>query len=149
MSDVNKREFIALPIDYCYFDRIRYDKLQSELPTEIISYRKYENGPMRILFATKEIEKGKEIIERNHLLWIQLMEIDGKKFVKYCCDCKYFDYRQIRPAKRLVDLVELDSDLVAILNSKDFTKNKAIFNIDKHAFLALKELFKIAIQISI
>ncbi|MHA1356233.1 MAG: hypothetical protein ACTSR1_13770 [Candidatus Heimdallarchaeota archaeon] len=44
MSDVNKREYIALQLDLCYFDRGRFDRLDDELPTDIISYRKYDNG---------------------------------------------------------------------------------------------------------
>ena len=149
MSDVNKREFIALPIDYCYFDRKRYDKLHSDLPTEIISYRKYENGLMRVHFSTKSTEKGKEPEERQHLLWIQLIEIDKAQYVKYRCDCKYFEYRQLRVAKRLFDLQEINNDLCAVVDPKSFDEQKRLFNIDKHAFLALHELFNIHIQISI
>ncbi|HUU79642.1 MAG TPA: hypothetical protein VMX55_14955 [candidate division Zixibacteria bacterium] len=149
MSAINKREYIALPLDLCYFDRARYDKLYADLPTEIVSYRKYENGLMRILFSTKEELKGKEISERQHLLWIQLLEIKGKQYVKYCCDCKYFEFRQLRIAKRLFDFQEIENDLVVIIDSKSYSNNKNLFNIDKHAFLALKERFKIQIQISI
>ena len=149
MSEINKREYIALPLELCYFDRARYDKLNTGLPTEIISFRKYENGLMRILFTTKEISKSKETIERQHLLWIQLIEIKGKEYVKYCCDCKYFEYRQLRPAKRLFDFQEINNDLVFVIESKSYNDNQKLFNIDKHAFIALKERFKKQIQISI
>ena len=149
MSEVKKKEYIALPLELCYFDRERYDKLNSDLPTEIISFRKYENGLMRILFSTKEITKSKETTERQHLLWIQIIDIKGKEYVKYCCDCKYFEYRQLRPAKRLFDLQEINNDLVAIIDSKSYNDNQKLFNIDKHAFIALKERFKKQIQISI
>ncbi len=148
MSDVNKREYIALPLDICYFDRERYDMMRSELPTEIVSFRKYENGLMRIHFSTKE--KTKEgVNERQHLLWIQIIELKNHKYVKYRCDCKYFDYRQLRIAKRLFGLQELDNDLVVVVDPKAFTQQKKLFNIDKHAFIALQEMFNIQIQISI
>ena len=149
MADLNKREFIALPLDHCYLDRKRYDKLNADLPTEIVSFRKYDNGLTRVLFSTKEILKGKEEEERNHLLWIQLIDIKNKQYVKYRCDCKYFEYRQLRPAKSFLESKELANDLVYILEPKLFAVNKKLFNIDKHAFIALTELFKINIQISI
>ena len=149
MSDVNKREFIVLPIDYCYFDRNRYDKLQSDLPTEIISYRKYDNGLMRVHFSTKSIEKGKEPEERQHLLWIQILVLNKKQHVKYRCDCKYFEFRQLRVAKRWFDFQEINNDLCLVVDPKSFDEQKKLFNIDKHAFLALHELFNIQIQISI
>ena len=150
MSDVNKREYLALPLDYCYFDRARFDKLRSDLPTDIVSYRKFDNGLHRILFSTKEITKDKvEEDERQHLLWIQIIEIKGTKYVKYRCDCKYFDYRQIRPAKREFQLQEIDNDLIAVVEPKAFSTHKKLFNLDKHAFIALQEMFNIQIQISI
>ncbi|NHJ86215.1 MAG: hypothetical protein FK734_12190 [Asgard group archaeon] len=148
MSDVNRREYLVLPIDYCYFDRERFDKLKDETDIDIVSYRKYENGVIRAHFITKEHTKD-GIEERQHLLWIQLVSIENKQHVKYCCDCKYFEYRQIRPAKRLVELKELKGDLCAIIPQKAFAQQKQLFNIDKHAFLALKEFFNINIQISI
>ncbi|MHA1366035.1 MAG: hypothetical protein ACTSP5_06430 [Candidatus Heimdallarchaeota archaeon] len=89
MSDVNKREYIALQLDLCYFDRVRFDRLDDELPTDIVSYRKYDNGQLRVLFSTKEQTKSGDFEERNHLLWIQLIEIDDVRYVKYRCDCKY------------------------------------------------------------
>ena len=149
MSDVNKREFIALQLDLCYFDRVRFDRLDEELPTDVVSYRKYENGQLRVLFSTKEATKSGEFEERNHLLWIQLIEIDGIQFVKYRCDCKYFEYRQLRPVKRLFDLEEIDGFLCAVVPSKSFVDQKKLFNIDKHAFLALQELFNFHVQLSI
>jgi hypothetical protein len=149
LSDVNKREYIALQLDHCYFDRGRFDRLDDELPTDIVSYRKYDNGQLRALFSTKEKTKSGDFEERNHLLWIHLIEIDGEQYVKYRCDCKYFDYRLLRPAKRKFGLKELNGDLCAIVDSKSFAENKKLFNIDKHAFLALKELFNIHVQISI
>lgn len=149
MSENLKKEYLALPIDYCFFDRARYDRLYSELPTEILSFRRFDKGLLRVHFTTKEQIKGKESESREHLLWIQLIEIEGKKHVKYCCDCKYFDYRQLRVAKRLFGLQEIDTDLVAVVDPKIFADNKKLFNIDKHAFIALKELFKLAIPISI
>ncbi|MHA1211281.1 MAG: hypothetical protein ACTSSH_02360 [Candidatus Heimdallarchaeota archaeon] len=151
MSDVKKREYIALPVDLCYFDRARFDKIRSDMPTEIISYRKYDNGLLRIHFSTKTIGKGSdaESEERQHLLWIQLLEIKGKQYVKYRCDCKYFDYRQLRIAKRLFGLEKIDNDLVAVVDPKAFFQHKKLFNIDKHAFIALQERFNIQIQISI
>ena len=149
MSDVNKREYIALQLDLCYFDRGRFDRLDDELPTDVVSYRKYDNGQLRVLFSTKEQTKSGDFEERNHLLWIQLIEIDDVRYVKYRCDCKYFDYRLLRPAKRKFGLKELDGDLCVIVDPKSFVENKKLFNIDKHAFLALKELFNIHVQISI
>ncbi len=149
LSENLKKEYLALPIDHCFFDRTRYDKLYSELPTDILSFRKFDNGLLRVHFTTKEQTKGKESESREHLLWIHIIEIEEKKYVKYCCDCKYFDYRQLRVAKRLFGLQEIENDLVAVVDSKSFAENKKLFNIDKHAFIALKELFKIAIQISI
>ena len=149
LSENLKKEYLALPIDHCFFDRTRYDKLYSELPTEILSFRKFDKGLLRVHFTTKEHTKGKESESREHLLWIQLLELDGKKYVKYCCDCKYFDYRQLRVAKRLFGLQEIENSLVAVVDPKSFAENKKLFNIDKHAFIALKELLKIAIQISI
>ena len=149
MSDVNKREYIALQLDLCYFDRGRFDRLDDELPTDVVSYRKYDNGQLRVLFSTKEQTKSGDFEERNHLLWIQLIEIDDVRYVKYRCDCKYFDYRLLRPAKRNFGLKELGGDLCVIVDSKSFVENKKLFNIDKHAFLALKELFNIHVQISI
>ena len=147
-SDLNKREYIALPLDYCYFDRTRYEKLHQELPTEIVSFRKFDTGVIRVLFETKTLDKDKVDI-RIHLLWIQLIAINKKEYVKYCCDCKYFDYRQLRPAKRLFELQLLNNDLLIIVDPKTFSVNRELFNLDKHAFLALKELFKIQIPISI
>jgi len=149
LSDVNKREYIVVQLDHCYFDRTRFDRLDDELPTDVISYRKYDNGQLRVLFSTKEPTKSGEFEERNHLLWIQLFELKGVQYVKYRCDCKYFDYRLLRPAKRKFGLKEIDGDLCAIVDSKSFVENKKLFNIDKHAFLALKELFNIHVQISI
>ena len=149
MSDLNKREFIALPLDLCFFDRKRFDKLRTDTPIEIISYRKYDNGLIRALFLSKTLEKGKETDEREHLLWIQTIDIDGKKHVMYRCDCKYFEYRQLRPAKRMFDLQEISNSLCVVIPSKSFTELKKLFNIDKHAFLALQELFNHHVQISI
>ena len=149
MSDVNKREYIALQLDLCYFDRGRFDRLDDELPTDVVSYRKYDNGQLRVLFSTKEQTKSGDFEERNHLLWIQLIEIDDVRYVKYRCDCKYFDYRLLRPAKRKFGLQKLSGDLCVIVDPKSFVENKKLFNIDKHAFLALKELFNIHVQISI
>jgi hypothetical protein len=145
----NKREYLALPLDLCYFDRGRYDKMQDELPTDIVSYRKYPNGMLRARFVTKEQEKGSKPVERNHLLWIQLIEIDDLKYVKYRCDCKYFDYRQFRPAKRTFGTREIDDDIVIVVDPDAFVQQKKLFNIDKHAFLALEELFDHHVQISI
>jgi hypothetical protein len=149
MSELNKREYIALPLDLCYFDRKRYDKLRTDTPLEIISYRKYDSGLVRSHFVTKTIEKGKETDEREHLLWIKLLDIDGKHHVMYRCDCKYFEYRQLRPAKRLFDLEDIDGFLCAVIPSKSYADLEKLFNIDKHAFLALQELFDHHIQISI
>ena len=149
MSDLNKREYIALPLDLCYFDRKRFDKLRTDTPLEIVSYRKYDSGLIRTLFVTKTIEKGKETDEREHLLWIQLIDIDGKKHVMYRCDCKYFEYRQLRPAKRMFDFQEISNSLCVVIPSKSYTELKKLFNIDKHAFLALQELFNHHVQISI
>lgn len=149
MSDLKKREFIALPLDLCFFDRKRFDKLRTDSPLEIISYRKYDNGLIRILFLSKTLEKGKETDEREHLLWIQIIDIDGKKHVMYRCDCKYFEYRQLRPAKRMFDLQEISNSLCVVIPSKSYTELKKLFNIDKHAFLALQELFNHHVQISI
>ena len=149
MSDVNKREYIALQLDLCYFDRARFDRLDEELPTDIVSYRKYDNGQLRVLFSTKEQTKSGDFEERNHLLWIHLIEIDEVQYVKYRCDCKYFEYRLLRPAKRNFVLREFGGDLCALVKSETFVENKKLFNIDKHAFLALKELFNIHVQISI
>lgn len=149
MSDLNKREFIALPLDLCFFDRKRFDKFRTDSPLEIISYRKFDNGLIRTHFLSKTLEKGKETDEREHLLWIQIIDIDGKKHVIYCCDCKYFEYRQLRPAKRLFDLQEINNLLCVIIPSKSFTELKKLYNIDKHAFLALQELFNHHVQISI
>lgn len=149
MSDVNKREYIVLQLDHCFFDRARFDRLDDELPTDVVSYRKYDNGLLRVLFSTKEPTKSGELEERNHLLWIQLIEIEGEQFVKYRCDCKYFEYRLLRPAKRKFVLREMSSDLCLVVDSKSFVENKKLYNIDKHAFLALKELFNIHVQISI
>ena len=149
MSDLNKREFIALPLDLCFFDRKRFDKLRTDTPLEIISYRKYDNGLIRIHFLSKTLEKGKETDEREHLLWIQIIDIDGKKHVMYCCDCKYFEYRQLRPAKRMFDLQEISNSLCVVIPSKSYTELKKLFNIDKHAFLALQEMFNHHVQISI
>ncbi|MCK5047460.1 MAG: hypothetical protein KAS22_12820, partial [Candidatus Heimdallarchaeota archaeon] len=69
MSDLNKREFIALPLDLCFFDRKRFDKLRTDTPLEIISYRKYDKGLIRTHFLSKTLEKGEETDEREHLLW--------------------------------------------------------------------------------
>lgn len=149
MSDVNKREYLALQLDLCYFDRARFDRLDEELPTDIVSYRKYDNGLLRVLFSTKDPTKDGKFEERSHLLWIQLIEIEGVQYIKFRCDCKYFDYRLLRPAKRKFGLKEVNDDLCAIVDPKSFVENKKLFNIDKHAFLALKELFNIHIQISI
>ncbi|NPE08098.1 MAG: hypothetical protein GNW80_07445 [Asgard group archaeon] len=149
MSDLNKREFIALPLDLCFFDRKRFDKLRTDTPLEIISYRKYDNGLIRTNFITKTLEKGKETDEREHLLWIQIIDIDGKKHVMYRCDCKYFEYRQLRPAKRMFDLEEISNSLCVVIPSKSYTELEKLFNIDKHAFLALEELFNHHVQISI
>jgi len=149
LSDLNKREFIALPLDLCFFDRKRFDKFRTDSPLEIISYRKFDNGLIRTHFLSKTLEKGKETDEREHLLWIQIIDIDGKKHVIYCCDCKYFEYRQLRPAKRLFDLQEINNLLCVIIPSKSFTELKKLYNIDKHAFLALQELFNHHVQISI
>ncbi len=149
MSDLNKREFIALPLDLCFFDRKRFDKLRADSPLEIISYRKYDNGLIRIHFLSKTLEQGKETDEREHLLWIQIIDIDGKKHVMYRCDCKYFEYRQLRPAKRMFDLQEISNSLCVVIPSKSYTELKKLFNIDKHAFLALQELFNHHVQISI
>ena len=149
MSDLNKREFIALPLDLCFFDRKRFDKLRTDTPLEIISYRKYDNGLIRIHFLSKTLEKGKETDEREHLLWIQIIDIDGKKHVMYCCDCKYFEYRQLRPAKRMFDLQEISNSLCVVIPSKSYIELKKLFNIDKHAFLALQEMFNHHVQISI
>jgi len=149
LSDLNKREFIALPLDLCFFDRKRFDKLRTDTPLEIISYRKYDNGLIRTHFLTKTLEKGIETDEREHLLWIQIIDIDGKKHVMYCCDCKYFEYRQLRPAKRMFDLEEISNSLCVVIPSKSYTELKKLFNIDKHAFLALRELFNHHVQISI
>jgi len=145
----NKREYLALPLELCYFDRGRYDKMQNELPTNIVSYRKYPNGMIRVRFVTKEQEEGSKPVERGHLLWIQLINIDGEKFVKYRCDCKYFDYRQLRPAKRAYGTREINDDLVIVVDPDSFVQQKMLFNIDKHAFLALGELFDHHVQISI
>lgn len=149
MSDLKKREFIALPLDLCFFDRKRFDKLRTDSPLEIISYRKYDNGLIRIHFLSKTLEKGKETDEREHLLWIQIIDIDGKKHVMYRCDCKYFEYRQLRPAKRMFDFQEISNSLCVVIPSKSYTELKKLFNIDKHAFLALQELFNHHVQISI
>ena len=149
MSDLNKREFIALPLDLCFFDRKRFDKLRTDTPLEIISYRKYDNGLIRAHFLSKTLEKGEETDEREHLLWIQIIDIDGKKHVMYCCDCKYFEYRQLRPAKRMFDFQEISNSLCVVIPSKSYTELKKLFNIDKHAFLALQELFNHHVQISI
>lgn len=149
LSDLNKREYIALPLDFCFFDRKRFDKLRTDSPLEIVSYRKYDTGLIRTHFVSKTIEQGKETDEREHLLWIHLLDIDGKKHVMYRCDCKYFEYRQLRPAKRLFELQEIDNFLCAVVPSKSFAEQKKLFNIDKHAFLALQELFNHHVQISI
>ncbi len=149
MSDLNKREFIALPLDLCFFDRKRFDKLRTDTPLEIISYRKYDNGLIRTHFLSKTLEKGEETDEREHLLWIQIIDIAGKKHVMYRCDCKYFEYRQLRPAKRMFDLQEISNSLCVVIPSKSYTELKKLFNIDKHAFLALQELFNHHVQISI
>ncbi len=149
MSDLNKREFIALPLDLCFFDRKRFDKLRTDTPLEIISYRKYDNGLIRTHFLSKTLEKGEETDEREHLLWIQIIDIDGKKHVMYRCDCKYFEYRQLRPAKRMFDLQEISNSLCVVIPSKSYTELKKLFNIDKHAFLALQEMFNHHVQISI
>ena len=149
LSDLNKREYIVLPLDLCFFDRNRFDKLQNDTPLEIISYRKYDKGLIRTHFVSKTIEKGEETEEREHLLWIKLLEIKGKKHVMYCCDCKYFEYRQLRPAKRLLELEEINGLLCAVVPAKSFEDLKKLFNIDKHAFLALQELFDYHVQISI
>ncbi len=149
MSDLNKREFIALPLDLCFFDRKRFDKLRTDTPLEIISYRKYDNGLIRTHFLSKTLEKGEETDEREHLLWIKTIDIDGKKHVMYRCDCKYFDYRQLRPAKRVFELQEISNSLCVVIPSKSYTELKKLFNIDKHAFLALQELFNHHVQISI
>ncbi|MCK5045893.1 MAG: hypothetical protein KAS22_04890, partial [Candidatus Heimdallarchaeota archaeon] len=65
------------------------------------------------------------------------------------CDCKYFDYRQLRPAKRVFELQEISNSLCVVIPSKSYTELKKLFNIDKHAFLALQELFNHHVQISI
>lgn len=149
MSDADnlKKEYLALPVDYCFFDRTRYDKLNSELPTDIVSFRKFDNGLLRVHFTTKQQAKGKENESRQHLLWIQIIESGGKKYAKYCCDCKYFEFRQLRQAKRLFGLQEIDNDLVAVVDPNSFAENKKLFNIDKHAFIALKELFHIPVPL--
>jgi len=149
LSDLNKREFIALPLDLCFFDRKRFDKLRTDTPLEIISYRKYDNGLIRTHFLSKTLEKGEETDEREHLLWIQIIDVDGKKHVMYRCDCKYFEYRQLRPAKRMFDLQEISNSLCVVIPSKSYTELKKLFNIDKHAFFALQELFNHHVQISI
>jgi hypothetical protein len=135
-------------LDLCYFDRKRFDKLRTDLPTEIVSYRKYKNDLYRAHFSTKELTKDKNVEEeRSHLLWIQLVNLESGRHVKYCCDCKYFDYRQRRPAKRMFGITEIAEDNCIVLHPKSFNLQKQLFNIDKHAFLALKELFGVHVQI--
>jgi hypothetical protein len=147
---MNKREYLALPLDLVYINRARYDKMEKDLQTKIVSYRKYPNGLFRVMFVTTEHEKG-EVEERQHLLWIQIIQIDGRKYVKYRCDCKYFEYRQLRSAKRMFDIQEIDNDLVVVvdIHSREFQEYEKLFNIDKHAFLALKEMFDFNVEISI
>jgi len=149
LSDVNKREYLTIPLDLCYFDRERYDKLQTDLPTEILSYRKYDKAFYRILFLTKATTKSGKETERQHLLWIGLMDIAGKQYVKYRCDCQYFEYKQLRPAKKTFGVKEVQNELLVIVDPKKYEENEKLFNIDKHAFIALQEMFNIHIQISL
>jgi hypothetical protein len=125
--------------------------METDLPTKIVSYRKYPNGLFRVMFVTKEQEKNAELEERSHLIWIQIIKIGNRKYVKYCCDCKYFEYRQMRPAKRMFDIQEIDNDLVVVvdIHSREFQEYEKLFNIDKHAFLALKEMFDYNVEISV
>jgi hypothetical protein len=122
--------------------------MQTDLPMKIISYRKFETGMLRVIFVTKDLEE-EEIEERQHLLWIQLIEIEGRTYVKHRCDCKYFDYRLFRPARRLFGEQNIDGDIVVVVDPMTFVQQKKLFNIDKHAYLALKELFKYNVQIDI
>ncbi|MBD3193115.1 MAG: hypothetical protein GF308_20945 [Candidatus Heimdallarchaeota archaeon] len=148
MSNLKKREYLLLPLDLCFFDRGRYDKMHSERLPKIISYRKFPNELFRVHFATKNI-KGEDKQETHHLLWIQVVEIQETSYVKFSCDCKYFKYRQIRPAKGLFGVQKIDNDLCVVVKPESFAQNERLFNIDKHAFLALQRLFNIQVQISI
>ncbi|MHA1628628.1 MAG: hypothetical protein ACTSYG_11285 [Candidatus Heimdallarchaeota archaeon] len=168
-TELPKQEYLALPLDFCYFDRTRYDKLKKVLPTEILSFRKLEGGFLRVHFTTREesasearrprgpagesnkmskSDSGGEK-ERTHLLWIRLLEFNGKKYVQYRCDCKYFDYRQLRVAKRLFDRQELEGEQVVVVPPQAFDQHRAIFNLDKHAFVALTELLQIQIPVTV
>jgi len=168
--ETNKREYLALPLAFCYFDRTRYDRLKKELPTEIISFRKYDHGLLRVHFSTREVgeratagkvsmpssrktpareEPRTEGEERFHLLWIQLVELEGTSYVKYRCDCKYFEFRQLRVARRLFDRREVAGELLVVVQPQAFEHTKGLFNLDKHAFLALHELLNVQIPVTV
>jgi hypothetical protein len=141
---VKTREYLALPIELCYFDRKRFDELEATHPTKILSYRRFDNGMLRVLFSTVA-EKEEE--SREHLLWIQIVEIDGEEYVKYRCDCKYFEYRQFRPAKRAFKMQKIEGDSTIVVPSATYQAFKKLFKLDKHCFIALQKLFNKTVQI--
>ena len=73
LSENLKKEYLALPIDHCFFDRTRYDKLYSELPTpnkETKELTYLESGcvGMGMVDAIHTIEEGHYEITGNSKL---------------------------------------------------------------------------------
>lgn len=152
VNDQHKRKFVVIPLSLLYIDRKRYDALHSETQTKITSYREFPNGIYRVHFLSKPIGENKAAASneetRSHLLWIQLITLEGEKHVKYCCDCKYFLYRQLIPGRRAFGMQDLGKDLCCIFDPQQFHRHKKLYNIDKHCFIALRELFKEQVPIA-